>query len=57
MYKLFINSGWHQCKMSVDKNGKTPLDIAYDNKHTIIVEQDRKFTVMLYSDKHKNAND
>lgn len=51
MYKLLIQHGWNECKLSLDTSGKTPLDLAYENKHTIIVQQDRKFTIMLYSDK------
>lgn len=38
----------------MDKNGKTPLDLAYEKKHTIIIDQDKKYTITLYSEKKKN---
>ncbi len=43
--------------MSIDKDGKTPLDLAFDNKHSIIVEQDKQYIITLYSEKSKNPNE
>lgn len=34
----------------MDQQGKSPLDLAYDNKHTIILEQDKLYTFTLYSE-------
>lgn len=36
-YKLITEHGY-ECKCSIDDNGKTPMDLAYENKHTIIVD-------------------
>jgi ankyrin repeat protein len=55
-YKLITEHGY-ECKNSIDDNGKTPMDLAYENKHTIIVDQDKKYTITLYSEKTKVANE
>jgi len=52
-----ITDHGYQCKMSIDKDGKTPLDLAFDNKHSIIVEQDKQYIITLYSEKSKNPNE
>ena len=36
-YKMILEHG-HESKIGVDENGKTPLDLAFENKHTIIVD-------------------
>jgi hypothetical protein len=39
--------------MSVDKNGKTPLNLAEENKHTIILEYEKKHTLTLFAEDQK----
>jgi serine/threonine protein kinase len=48
IYKMIV-SRHYNCKNSVDKNGKTPLDLADQNKHTIILDYDKKLVVTLYN--------
>lgn len=51
LYKLITSNGWAQSMMSLDKNGKTPLSLAQENKHNIILDYDRKNTILLFADK------
>lgn len=51
---MIVTNGWHSCRMSLDKNSKTPLDLAFDNKHTIILDYEKKYSVTLFADEHKH---
>ncbi len=46
----------YEAKNSIDNKGKTPLDLAYQNKHTIIMQYDKEYTITLFTDK-KNGKD
>jgi ankyrin repeat protein len=49
-YKLIVGRCF-QAKNCVDEAGKTPLDYAYEGKHSPIIDYDKKLTVTLYSAK------
>lgn len=50
-----IVSRYYNCKNSVDSKGKTPLDLADQNKHTIILDYDKKHVITLYNPDNASA--
>lgn len=44
----------YQSLNSIDVNQKTPLDYAFQNKHSPIIEFEKQMTVTLFSDLSKN---
>ena len=49
-FKMIVNRGY-QSLNCIDHQKKTPMDYAIDGKHTILIEQEKRTTVTLYSHK------
>lgn len=45
----------YQTLNSMDVNGKSPLDHAFQNKHTPIIDYEKHMTVTLYAEKNRNT--
>ena len=50
IYKILVGA-CPAANNELDIDGKTPLDLAFQNKHDIIIEHDKNFTINLFNDK------